>query len=130
VYVGVLCYDTTIEVISFVSTWFNSNCVTSGLKAEPKTELNSAGKYSQDVGAENGPLETNGSQKPVTSLLAQAFFRCSSGSSPSVQVRAAFAQVGDLNWNWEKKILMSDYNGIPSLIIENGCYRLIVWGVL
>jgi hypothetical protein len=29
--------------------------------------------------------------------------------SPSAQVKAAAAQIADLNWNWEKKILCPTY---------------------
>jgi hypothetical protein len=47
----------------------------------------------------------------VATLLAQARSASVQASSPSAQVKVAVAQVGDRNWNWEKKIFMFDYVG-------------------
>jgi hypothetical protein len=39
--------------------------------------------------------------------MGSGFSASFQASSPSAQVKAAAAQVGDRNWNWEKKILCS-----------------------
>jgi hypothetical protein len=39
----------------------------------------------------------------MATLLAQARSALVQASSPSAQVKAAEVQVGDRNWNWEKK---------------------------
>jgi len=43
----------------------------------------------------------------MATLLAQARSASVQASSPSAQVKAAVAKVGDYNWNWEEKILYS-----------------------
>jgi hypothetical protein len=43
----------------------------------------------------------------MATLLEQAHSASVQASSPSAQVKAAVAKIGDHNWNWEKKILYS-----------------------
>jgi hypothetical protein len=39
-------------------------------------------------------------------------------SLASAEVKAAAAQVGDRNWKWGKKDLVSDYGGVYSLFVQ------------
>jgi hypothetical protein len=56
-------------------------------------------------GAKNGPFGSRRQGPEMVSLLVKACSTSIQASSPSAQVKAAAAQVGDRNWNWEKKIL-------------------------
>jgi hypothetical protein len=59
-------------------------------------------------GAKNGPLGSREGGRKWAPEHAQASLQV---HSPSAQVKAAAAQVGDLNWNGQKKNVIAHYWG-------------------